>query len=55
MRKGSAKGSETILVVDDAPIDLKLTDIFLRNEGYNVVTADDAEQALTILNSLHPA
>jgi CheY-like chemotaxis protein len=45
---------ETILVVDDAPLNLKLTDIILRKEGYRVVTASDAEQALAILNSLHP-
>ncbi|HEV3200501.1 MAG TPA: response regulator [Bryobacteraceae bacterium] len=45
---------ETILVVDDAPLNLKLTDILLRKEGYRVVTASDAEQALAILNSLHP-
>jgi CheY-like chemotaxis protein len=45
---------ETILVVDDAPLNLKLTDILLRKEGYRVVTATDAEQALAILNSLHP-
>jgi len=45
---------ETILVVDDAPLNLKLTDILLRKEGYKVVTASDAEQALGILNSIHP-
>jgi CheY-like chemotaxis protein len=45
---------ETILVVDDSPLNLKLTDILLRKEGYRVVTASDAEQALAILNSLHP-
>ena len=45
---------ETILVVDDAPINLKLTDIVLRKEGYRVVTAADAEQALALLDSLRP-
>ena len=45
---------ETILIVDDAPLNLKLADILLRKEGYKVVTAPDAEQALAILNSLHP-
>jgi two-component system cell cycle response regulator DivK len=45
---------ETILVVDDAPINLKLTDILLRKEGYRVITSSDAEQALAILTSLHP-
>ena len=45
---------ETILVVDDAPLNLKLTDILLRREGYMVVTASDAEEALAILTSLDP-
>lgn len=46
--------AETILIVDDAPINLKLTDILLRKEGYRVVTAIDAEQALHVLESVRP-
>jgi two-component system, cell cycle response regulator DivK len=46
--------NETILVVDDAPVSLKLTDILLRKEGYKVHATTDAEQALSLLNSLHP-
>jgi two-component system cell cycle response regulator DivK len=46
--------NETILVVDDAPVSLKLTDILLRKEGYKVHATTDAEQALAILTSLHP-
>jgi CheY-like chemotaxis protein/HPt (histidine-containing phosphotransfer) domain-containing protein len=46
--------NETILVVDDAPVNLKLTDILLRKEGYKVHTTTDAEQALTLLRSVHP-
>ena len=46
--------TETILIVDDVPLHLKLTGILLRREGYTVVTAADAEQALAILNTLHP-
>ena len=45
---------ETILVVDDAALNLKLTNILLRKEGYQVITATDAEQALAILVSLRP-
>jgi len=45
---------ETILVVDDAALNLKLTNILLRKEGFRVITATDAEQALTILVSGHP-
>jgi len=46
--------NETILVVDDAPVSLKLTDILLRKEGYKVHGTTDAEQALFLLDSLHP-
>jgi CheY-like chemotaxis protein len=46
--------NETILVVDDAPVSLKLTDILLRKEGYKVHATTDAEQALALLHSLHP-
>jgi CheY-like chemotaxis protein len=46
--------NETILIVDDAPVSLKLTDILLRKEGYKVHATTDAEQALSILHSLHP-
>jgi two-component system cell cycle response regulator DivK len=46
--------NETILVVDDAPVSLKLTDILLRKEGYKVHATTDAEQALSLLHSLHP-
>ena len=45
---------EIILVVDDVPINLKLTAILLRKEGFKVFTATDAEQALGILNTLRP-
>jgi len=46
--------NETILVVDDAPVNLKLTDILLRKEGYKVHSATDAEQALSLLRTFHP-
>lgn len=46
--------NETILVVDDAPVNLKLTDILLRKEGYKVHATSDAEQALDLLHSMHP-
>jgi CheY-like chemotaxis protein len=46
--------NETILIVDDAPVSLKLTDILLRKEGYKVHSTTDAEQALSMLHSMHP-
>jgi len=42
------------LIVDDAPVNLKLTDILLRKEGYKVHTASDAEEALKLLRSFRP-
>jgi twitching motility two-component system response regulator PilH len=37
---------ETILVVEDSPIELRLLTAFLREQGYRVVTAVDGEDAL---------
>lgn len=45
---------EAILVVDDNPENLKLAKVLLRSEGYAVTTAQDAEQALEVLQTLHP-
>jgi two-component system cell cycle response regulator DivK len=45
---------ETILIVDDAPINLKLTRLLLLNEGYRVLTASTAEEALHLLGSSRP-
>jgi CheY-like chemotaxis protein len=45
---------EPILVVDDTPVNLKLTRILLVNEGYKVMTATTAEEALELLKSFHP-
>jgi two-component system, cell cycle response regulator DivK len=45
---------ETVLIVDDAPVNLKLTDILLREEGYHVRTANDGEEALRLLRGFRP-
>ena len=45
---------ETVLVVDDAAVNLKLTDILLRKEGYKVHTVPDAEEALRVLRNFQP-
>jgi DNA-binding response OmpR family regulator len=45
---------EQILIVDDTPVNLKLTRILLVNEGYKVMTAASAEEALELLRSYHP-
>src|SRR3954471_22771751 len=45
---------EPILIVDDTPVNLKLTRILLLNEGYKVITAASAEEALELLRTHHP-
>ncbi len=45
---------EPILIVDDTPVNLKLTRILLEHEGYDVRTANSAEEALTLLETFRP-
>lgn len=44
----------SILVVDDNPLNLKLTRILLAAHGYEVRTAMDSKEALAVLNSFQP-
>src|SRR5438270_12790061 len=46
--------NEPILIIDDNPANLKLTRALLSAEGYHVSTAEDAEQALLVLNGFQP-
>jgi CheY-like chemotaxis protein len=46
--------AEPILVVDDNPINLKLVRVILTGEGYEVRAAQDAEEAVEILQSFRP-
>src|SRR5262252_4201502 len=43
-----------ILVVDDAPVSLKLMRLLLTHEGYEVRTAERAEDALQMLSTYRP-
>jgi CheY-like chemotaxis protein len=45
---------ESILIVDDNAINLKLLRLTLKVEGYDVQTAVDAEQALSVLAVFRP-
>jgi len=45
---------EAIVVVDDNPINLKLLRVVLTGEGYEVRTAQDAEEAMALLETFHP-
>lgn len=46
--------SEPILIVDDHPVNLKLARVLLAGEGYEVRTANDAEEALRVLAAFRP-
>jgi len=46
--------SETVLIVDDAPANLKLTRLVLSDAGYDVCIAKDAEEALKMVKDFHP-
>lgn len=43
-----------ILIVDDNPTNLKLARVILAAEGYVVKTADDAEEAMALLDAFNP-
>src|ERR1017187_8099069 len=45
---------ETVLIVEDSPVSLKLTAAALRAQGYRVQVASSAEQALSSLRSWKP-
>jgi len=45
---------ESILVVDDSEDNRDLTQILLECEGFEVRTAEDAAQALSVLGEYHP-
>jgi len=44
----------SVLIVDDNPTNLKLLRILLQGEGYDVCTAEDAEQALRQIETSKP-
>lgn len=47
--------NQCILIVDDNIINLKLTQIVLKNSGFKVVTAIDADQALSMVDQYLPS
>jgi CheY-like chemotaxis protein len=48
-----ARGSETILVIEDEPMLLDLLQILLSTNGYEVLTAADGEEAMRIYGERH--
>jgi CheY-like chemotaxis protein len=46
---------DTILIIDDNPVNMKLIRILLTGEGYDVRTAADAKEAAGVLAKIHPS
>jgi len=46
---------QSILIVDDNPVNMKLIRVLLAGEGYEVRTAGDAETAVQLLKEFHPS
>jgi two-component system, cell cycle sensor histidine kinase and response regulator CckA len=54
-KKQAPKGKKTILVVDDEPEVRKLVSAMVTRQGYNVLTADNGDHAMTLYrNSKEP-
>ncbi len=45
---------ETILVIEDNVVNLKLAQVFLKKHGFNVLSATDADEALMVLKDHKP-
>lgn len=46
---------ETILLVDDEPNIIELGQMYLSQEGFNILTAEDGKSALEVINDKKPA
>jgi two-component system cell cycle response regulator DivK len=46
--------NDSILIVDDNPVNMKLIRVLLAGEGYEIRTACDANEALTVLQEFRP-
>ena len=46
--------NETILIIDDNAVNLKLVKVLLMGEGYHIETATTAEEALKVLETFQP-
>ena len=53
MKTGRSAG-ETVLIVDDNELSLKLTRALLMKAGYDVKTACDADRAMSVIEACHP-
>jgi|SRR5579871_1760769 len=46
--------NETILIIDDVPVNLKIASVLLERAGYKTVTATNGEEALQIIQTRRP-
>ena len=46
--------NESILIIDDSPLTLKLVRLLLQSHGYVIRTASEGNEALSILNTFKP-
>lgn len=46
--------NESILIIDDSPVNLKLARILLASQGYLIRTAPDGAEALSMLSTFRP-
>jgi CheY-like chemotaxis protein len=46
--------NDSILIVDDNPVNMKLIRVLLSGEGYEIRTACDANEALAVLQEFRP-
>lgn len=47
--------TDSILIVDDTPVNLKLVRVLLSRQGFDVRTASTAEEALEMVQTFHPS
>jgi len=52
--KGNQSQATRILIVEDAPSDLKLARVILTSAGYEVIEADTGEKALSLMRETRP-
>ena len=46
--------NDSVLVVDDTPVNLKMVRVLLASQGFEVRTAETAEEALLVLETFYP-
>src|SRR5260221_1976639 len=53
--RGFQMRTDSILIVDDTPVNLKLVRVLLSRQGFDVRTASTAEEALEMVQTFRPS